>query len=77
VSHCPDHPQRPAAGGHLGDTGKHGCCSDHACQCAAPVALVAVPRLAVGPAHALRAVPESDIRMAPLRADLLFRPPIA
>jgi hypothetical protein len=73
MSHCPAH----GGGDHHGDLGKHGCCSDESCQCAAPVALPAVPRLAVCNTHPPHAVPASDIRTAPLRGEWLFRPPIA
>jgi hypothetical protein len=70
TTHCPDH----ATHHH---SGKHGCCSDSGCQCAAPAALAAALPPATYRVLAARMVPESDIRTATLRIDLFLRPPIA
>lgn len=71
MTHCPDHAT------HQDHSGKHACCSDAGCQCVAPAALtVALPPVTYR-VLAPRVVPESDIRIATLRIDLFFRPPIA
>jgi hypothetical protein len=71
MSHCPDHAT------HQDQSGKHGCCTDAGCQCAAAVGLVAALPPASYRVLAPHGTPESDIRTATLRIDLFLRPPIA
>jgi hypothetical protein len=71
MTHCPDHAT------HQHHSGKHGCCVDAGCQCAAPAAMAAALPPVIYRVLARRVAPESDIRTATLRIDLFLRPPIA
>ena len=71
MSHCPGPAQ------HQHPAGKHGCCSDGGCQCAAPAALPAAAPPVICRVRPPHISPESDIRTRALRIDLFLRPPIA
>ncbi len=68
ADHCASH-------SHSG--GKHNCCADDSCQCAAPTFAAAAATLTISfaKAHAISAVVR--VALVPTRANLFFRPPIA
>ena len=80
ADHCASHAHSGDAHAGSGDThsgGKHNCCADDSCQCAAPTfaASAATVTISFAKAPAISAVVR--VALVATRADLFFRPPIA
>ena len=57
--------------------GKHNCCADDSCQCAAPTFAASAPTVTISFAKAPPISAVVRVAVVVTRADLFFRPPIA